>query len=146
MIKLHRLAGEIMTYLDAYEGSRPALDAAQILIVRGHSKKRIKADNMKNILDNLMEHLQAKEIDLLSDAGTDLISIMDENIRKNVEVGADPDIAGVQRLKESLENMNFTVEYRLGIAEKTGFFIVLYKDKSDMGPCFVEIVVSDLGE
>lgn len=146
MIKLHRLAGEIITYLDAYEGSRPALDAAQILIVRGHSKKRIKADNMKNILDNLMEHLQAKEIDLLSDAGTDLISIMDENIRKNVEVGADPDIAGVQRLKESLENMNFTVEYRLGIAEKTGFFIVLYKDKSDMGPCFVEIVVSDLGE
>ncbi|MBC7101397.1 MAG: DUF2120 domain-containing protein [Methanobacteriales archaeon] len=145
-MKLHRLAGEIMTYLDAYEGSRPALDAAQILIVRGHSKKRIKADNMKNILDNLMEHLQAKEIDLLSDAGTDLISIMDENIRKNVEVGADPDIAGVQRLKESLENMNFTVEYRLGIAEKTGFFIVLYKDKSDMGPCFVEIVVSDLGE
>jgi len=146
LIKLHRLAGEIMTYLDAYEGSRPALDAAQILIVRGHSKKRIKADNMKKILDELMEHLQAEEIDLLSDAGTDLIGIMDEHIRRNVDVDADPDIAGVQRLKESLENMNFTVEYRLGIAEKTGFFIVLYKDKSDMGPCFVEIVVSDLGE
>lgn len=146
MIKLHKLAGDIMTYLDAYEGSRPALDAAEILIVRGHSKKRIKADNMKKILDELMEHLQAEEIELLSDAGTDLIGIMDEHIRRNVEVDADPDIAGVQRLKESLEAMNFAVEYRLGIARKTGFFIVLYKDKSDIGPCFVEIVVSDLGE
>ncbi|BAW31901.1 conserved hypothetical protein [Methanothermobacter sp. MT-2] len=146
MIKLHRLAGDIMTYLDAYEGSRPALDAAEILIVRGHSQKRIKADNMKKILDELMEHLQAEEIDLLSDAGTDLIGIMDEHIRRNVDVDADPDIAGVQRLKESLEAMNFAVEYRLGIARKTGFFIVLYKDKSDIGPCFVEIVVSDLGE
>ncbi len=146
MIKLHKLAGEIMTYLDAYEGSRPAIDAAEILIVRGHSQKRIKADNMKKILDELMEHLQAEEIDLLSDAGTDLIGIMDEHIRRNVDVDADPDIAGVQRLKESLEAMNFTVEYRMGIARKTGFFIVLYKDKSDIGPCFVEIVVSDLGE
>ncbi|MDI3483586.1 MAG: hypothetical protein PWQ74_173 [Methanobacteriaceae archaeon] len=146
MIKLHRLAGDIMTYLDAYEGSRPALDSPEILIVRGHSKKRIKADNMKKILDELMEHLEAEEIDLLSDAGADLIGIMDEHIRKNVEVGADPDIAGVQRLKESLESMNFTVEYRLGITRKTGFFIVLYKDKSDIGPCFVEIVVSDIGE
>ena len=146
MIKLHKLAGEIMTYLDAYEGSRPAIDAAEILIVRGHSQKRIKADNMKKILDELMEHLQAEEIDLLSDAGTDLIGIMDEHIRRNVDVDADPDIAGVQRLKESLEAMNFAVEYRLGIARKTGFFIVLYKDKSDIGPCFVEIVVSDLGE
>ncbi|HHW04626.1 MAG TPA: DUF2120 domain-containing protein [Methanothermobacter sp.] len=145
-MKLHRLAGDIMTYLDAYEGSRPALDAAEILIVRGHSQKRIKADNMKKILDELMEHLQAEEIDLLSDAGTDLIGIMDEHIRRNVDVDADPDIAGVQRLKESLEAMNFAVEYRLGIARKTGFFIVLYKDKSDIGPCFVEIVVSDLGE
>ncbi len=146
MIKLHELAGEVMTYLDAFEGSKPALDTEGILIVKGYSKRIIKAEKMKDVLDNLMEHLGAKEVDLLSDEGTALIGIMDEQIRKDIDVGADPDLGGIHRLKESLEKMNFVVDYRLGIARRIGFFIVLYKDKSGMGPCFVEIVVSDLGE
>ena len=51
MMKLHRTAGEIMGYLEAFEGSRPALDASDILIVRGMSRKRIGSDNMGEELD-----------------------------------------------------------------------------------------------
>ena len=56
------------------------------------------------------------------------------------------DIEGIHRLKESLEDMNFAVEYRLFTTGDTGLFVVLYRDRSGVGPCFVEVVVSDIGE
>jgi len=146
MMKLHRTAGEIMGYLEAFEGSRPALDASDILIVRGMSRKRIGSDNMGEELDRLMEHLDADEIDLFSDEGAALIGLMDEQIRSCVEVGTETDIGGIHRLKESLEDMNFAVEYRLFTTGDTGLFVVLYRDRSGVGPCFVEVVVSDIGE
>jgi len=146
LMKLHRIAGEIMGFFEAFEGSRPALDSREILIVRGMSRKRMNADDMSRELDSLIEHLGAAELDLLSEEGAALIGVMDEQIRSCVEVGTETDIGGIHRLKESLEDMNFSVDYRLCMADETGLFVVLYRDRSGVGPCFVEAVVSDLSE
>lgn len=145
-MKLHKIAGSMMGYLEAFDGSRAALDADKILIVRGRSRKRISPENMGNELNGLMESLNAEEIDMFSDESKSLIGLMDEQIRSNVDINVETDVSGIDRLKESLESMNFFVEYKLGSTGKAGFFIVMYKDKSGIGPCFVEIVLSDTGE
>ncbi len=146
MMKLHRIAGEIMGYFEAFEGSRPALDSKEILIVRGMSRKRMNIEEMGRELDGLIEKLGAEELELISEEGTALIGVMDEQIRSCVEVGTETDIGGIHRLKEALEDMNFSVDYRLCMTEDTGLFVVLYRDRSGVGPCFVEVVVSDISD
>ncbi|MFB2622801.1 DUF2120 family protein [Methanothermobacter sp. KEPCO 2] len=145
-MKLHRIAGEIMGYFEAFEGSRPALDSKEILIVRGMSRKRMNIEDMGRELDGLIEKLGAEELELISEEGTALIGVMDEQIRSCVEVGTETDIGGIHRLKEALEDMNFSVNYRLCMTEDTGLFVVLYRDRSGVGPCFVEVVVSDISD
>ncbi|ADL59154.1 MULTISPECIES: DUF2120 domain-containing protein [Methanothermobacter] len=145
-MKLHRIAGEIMGYFEAFEGSRPALDSKEILIVRGMSRKRMNIEDMGRELDGLIEKLGAEELELISEEGTALIGVMDEQIRSCVEVGTETDIGGIHRLKEALEDMNFSVDYRLCMTEDTGLFVVLYRDRSGVGPCFVEVVVSDISD
>lgn len=142
MLNLHKPAGKVMEYLEAFDGSRPALDAANILIVRGKSKKRIDPQNMDLELETLFKEMQAEEVDMFSEKAASMISIMDEQIRANVEIQGDTDAGGIQKMKESLEAMNFIVEYKLGFMGKIGLFVVLWKDKSGIGPCFVEIVLS----
>ena len=146
MMKLHRIAGEIMGYFEAFEGSRPALDSKEILIVRGMSRKRMNIEDMGRELDGLIEKLGAEELELISEEGTALIGVMDEQIRSCVEVGTETDIGGIHRLKEALEDMNFSVDYRPCMTEDTGLFVVLYRDRSGVGPCFVEVVVSDISD
>ncbi|MDI9618504.1 DUF2120 domain-containing protein [Methanothermobacter sp.] len=145
-MKLHRIAGEIMGYFEAFEGSRPALDSKEILIVRGMSRKRMDTEEMGRELDGLIEKLGAEELELISEEGTALIGVMDEQIRSCVEVGTETDIGGIHRLKEALEDMNFSVDYRLCMTEDIGLFVVLYRDRSGVGPCFVEVVVSDISD
>ncbi len=144
MIKLHDLAGRIMSSLEAFDGSRSALDAPQILIVRGISKKRFDKEETSVLLSNLLQELGAEKIDLFSDEAGDIIGIMDENIRKNVEITGETDVYGIYRLKKSFEAMNFHVEYVLGLLDDVGIFIVLWMDKSGLGPRFVEVVVSNM--
>lgn len=146
MTNLHKVAGSIMEYLEAFDGSRAALDANKILIVRGRSRKRLKLENMAEELNGLMSSLSADEIDMFSEESTALISLIDEKIRSSVDINVETDVGGIERLKESLESMNCFVEYKLGFTGKAGFFIVMWKDKSGIGPCFVEIVIADAEE
>lgn len=132
-----------MEYLEAFDGSRPALDAEKILIVRGRSKKRIGPTEMDLELQNLFSFLEAEEVDMFSEKAASLISIMDEHIRANVKIQGETDAGGIHKMKENLEAMNFLVNYKLGFIGKIGFFIVLWKDKSGIGPCFVEIVLTN---
>lgn len=39
MVKLHKIAGQVMGFFEAFDGSRAALDTDRILIVRGRSSK-----------------------------------------------------------------------------------------------------------
>jgi len=143
LINLHKVAGSIMGYLEAFDGSRAALDSDKILIVRGRSRKRLKAENMAEELNGLMGAIDAQEIDMFSEESTALISLMDEQIRSSVDINVETDVSGIERLKESLESMNCFVEYKLGLTGKAGFFIVMWKDKSGIGPCYVEIVIAN---
>jgi len=144
VIILRKVASTIMGELEAFEGSRPALDASNILIVRGMSRKKIAAHDMAKVLSKLLKKLGAKEVDVFSDEATDVIGIMDERIRNNVEIQGETDVYGIYRLKESLEAMNCDVEYSLGIMDNAGIFIVMWADKSGIGPRFVEVVVASV--
>jgi hypothetical protein len=140
----HKIAGKIMERLEAFHGSRPAIDASNILIVRGMSKKEFDAENMDVTLLNLLESLGARQIDMFSEEAGNIIGIMDERIRENVPIQGETDISGVYRLKESLEAMNCDVAYTLGLIDAIGTFIVTWKDKSGIGPQFVEVVVASM--
>jgi hypothetical protein len=140
----HKIAGKIMEELEAFHGSRPAIDANNILIVRGMSKKEFNSGKIDVALLNLLESLGARQIDMFSEEAGNIIGIMDERIRENVSIQGETDISGVYRLKESLEAMNCDVAYTLGLIDTIGTFIVTWKDKSGIGPQFVEVVVASM--
>ena len=129
--------------LEAFHGSKPAIDADNILIVRGMSRKQFN-EELDTVLLNLLKNLGARQVDMLSEEGGNIIGIMDERIRESVNISAETDIAGVYRLKESLENMNCNVAYALGLIDNVGTFIVTWKDKSGIGPQFVEVVAANM--
>ncbi|MDR2966635.1 MAG: DUF2120 domain-containing protein [Methanobacteriaceae archaeon] len=143
MVKLHKVAGKIMEFLGAFEGSRPALDSGFILIVRGMSSKDIAIADMKQTLEDLIVFLDGKEVEPISDEAAAIINRMDEQIRSNVQVNSETDVGGIERMKKSLESLNVAVEYKLFTSTHSGIFVVIWKDKSDSGPVFIEIVVSD---
>lgn len=143
-MQTHKIASTIMGALEAFHGSRPAMDASNILIVRGMSKKKFNAAEMDVVLLDILGNLGARYIDMFSEEGGNIIGIMDERIRENVPIQSETDISGVYRLKESLEAMNCNVEYTLGLLNNMGIFIVTWKDKSGIGPQFVEVVVASM--
>ncbi|HEX3013531.1 MAG TPA: DUF2120 domain-containing protein [Methanobacterium sp.] len=143
MKPIHKIAGQIMGDLEAFHGSKPSLDADNILIVRGMSRKRFN-EELDAILSNLLKNLGARQVDMFSEEGGNIIGIMDERIRESVNISSETDITGVYRLKESLEAMNCDVAYTLGLIDNVGTFIVTWKDKSGIGPQFVEVVAANM--
>ena len=143
MKPIHKIAGQVMGDLEAFHGSKPAIDADNILIVRGMSRKQFN-DELDSVLLNLLKSLGARQIDMFSEEGGNVIGIMDERIRESVDIPSETDITGVYRLKESLEAMNCNVAYTLGLIDNVGAFIVTWKDKSGIGPQFVEVVVANM--
>jgi hypothetical protein len=139
----HEIAGKIMSELEAFHGSRPAIDTPQILIVRGMSKKKLDPEELSIKITDLMKGLGARKMDIFSEEATDVIGVMDENIRARVDIPGETDVYGIYRLKESFESMNCHTEYALGTIGQLAIFLVLWKDKSGMGPLFVELVVSN---
>jgi hypothetical protein len=143
LMPTHEIAGKIMGELEAFHGSRPAIDTPQILIVRGMSKKKLDPQELSSTISGVMKGVGAREMDIFSEEATDIIGIMDENIRAKVEIPGETDVYGIYRLKESFEAMNCHTKYALGTIGKLAVFLVVWKDKSGMGPLFVELVVSN---
>lgn len=139
----HEIAGKVMGELGAFHGSRPAIDTPQILIVRGMSKKKIDPENLEIIISEIMTSIGGRKMDIFSEEATDVIGIMDENIRATVEIPGETDVYGIYRLKESFEAMNCHTDYGLATIGQIAVFLVLWKDKSGLGPLFVELVVSN---
>jgi hypothetical protein len=139
----HEIAGKIMSELEAFHGSRPAIDTPQILIVRGMSKKKLDPEELSIKITELMKGLGARKMDIFSEEAADVIGVMDENIRARVDIPGETDVYGIYRLKESFESMNCHTEYALGTIGQLAIFLVLWKDKSGIGPLFVELVVSN---
>jgi len=143
MVKLHKIAGQVMGFFEAFDGSRAALDTERILIVRGRSSKNISINEMEEKLGELKDILQGNEVDVVSDEAAKLINRMDEQIRSTVSVPGDTDSNGIMRMTKSLEAMNVFVKFKLMNLAHTGVFVVIWKDKADVGPVFIETVVSD---
>ncbi|BDZ66881.1 DUF2120 domain-containing protein [Methanobacterium ferruginis] len=143
-MKTRNIAGQIMGQLEAFEGSKAAMDTTPLLIVRGKSRKKIQPEELGPTISKIMKNLGAKELDMFSDETADIITIMDEQIRSQVDIQGETDIYGIYRLKESFENMNCHADYGMGLLDDIAIFIVLWKDKSGIGPLFVELVVSSM--
>lgn len=143
MVKLHKIAGQVIGFFEAFDGSRAALDTERILIVRGRSSKNISINELEDKLEELKDLLQGTEINVVSDQAGKLINRMDEQIRSTVSVPGDTDSNGILRMTKSLEAMNVFVKFKLMNLAHTGVFVVAWKDKADVGPVFVEVVVSD---
>jgi len=143
MVMLHKIAGQVMGFFEAFDGSRSALDTDRILIVRGMASKDIPIDQMEEKLEELKDLLKGNEVDVVSDKAAKLINRMDEQIRSTVSVPGDTDSNGILRMTKSLEAMNVCVKFKLMNLTHTGIFVVIWKDKSDSGPVFIETVVSD---
>jgi len=143
-MQINKIAGEIMNALEAFHGSRPSIDANNILIVRGMSRKRFDSQNMHSILSDVLNDINARQVDMFSKEGGNILGIMDERIRENVEIQTETDVSGIQKLKDSLEAMNCQVDYALGVQRDMGIFIVTWIEIGGIGPRFVEIVVANL--
>jgi hypothetical protein len=143
MVKLHKIAGQVISFFEAFDGSRAALDTERILIVRGKSSKNISIDKMEEKLNEIRDILQGNEVDVVSEEAAKLINRMDEQIRSTVSVQGDTDSNGILRMTKSLEAMNVFVKFKLMNLRHTGVFVVIWKDKADVGPVFIEVVVSD---
>jgi hypothetical protein len=143
-LKTRKIAGEIMGQLEAFEGSKAAMDTTQLLIVRERSRQRIKPEDLGPTISQIFKDLDARQLDMYSDETADLITIMDEQIRSQVDIQGETDVYGIYRLRESFETMNCHADYGMGLLDDVAVFIILWKDKSGMGPMFVELVVSAL--
>jgi hypothetical protein len=140
-MKNHEIAGNIMNSLEAFQGSRSAMDTPQMLIVRGMSRKDIKPEDLDLEVTRIFQDIGARQIEVFSEEAKDVIGVMDENIRAQVEIQGETDVYGIYRLKESFEAMNCHTEYGLGLLNNFAVFVVLWMDKSGFGPKFVEIVI-----
>lgn len=143
-MKTHEIAGNIMTSLEAFHGSKPSIDTPQILIVRGMSRKEMKPEDLSLVVSGVLNEIGAHKIEVFSEEAKNIIGIMDENIRDQVEIQGETDIYGIYRLKDSFEAMNCHMEYALGLIDNIAVFMILWMDKSGFGPKFVELVVSNL--
>ncbi|AXV40489.1 DUF2120 domain-containing protein [Methanobacterium sp. BAmetb5] len=143
-MRTREIAGQIMGQLEAFEGSKAAMDTTELLIVRGRSRQRIPPEELESTISQILQGLGARKLDMYSDETADIITIMDEQIRSQVSIQEETDIYGIYRLKESFENMNCHADYGIGVVDDIAIFIILWKDKSGIGPLFVELVVSAL--
>ena len=144
MMQTHKIAGKIMQSLEAFQGSRPALDSDNIIIVRGMSRKKYNDDKIDIVLSDLSKSIGIREIDVYSEDGGNIIGVMDERIRENVQIQGETDFSGIKKMKGSLEAIGCKVNYVLGVLNDLGVFIVTWKDKSGIGPRFVEVVIAIL--
>lgn len=133
-----------MQSLEAFKGSRSAMDTPQMLIVRGMTRKDIKPEDLEIEINRIFDELEARKIEVFSEESKDIIGIMDENIRGQVEIQGETDVYGIYRMKESFESMNCHTEYGLGLVNNIAIFMVLWMDKSGFGPKFVELVLVNL--
>ena len=144
---LLKTTGKIIGFFNAYKGSRPAFHGEHVVIVRGISRDKIEIEGMEAKLAELEDLLQAREVDVLSDAGKNFVEKVDSYIREDGEsVDTAPDSGGLLRMKEQLETMGLHVEYKPFLMPNVGAFVAIWKDKSGFGPLYVEVTASEREE
>jgi hypothetical protein len=71
---------------------------------------------------------------------------MDETLRANVEINASVDSNGFFRMKKDLETMGLKTEFKIFSLKHSNAVVAIWKDKSGIGPLYVEVTLSDNGK
>jgi len=171
-VHIHRLARQIMTELDAFEGSKPLLDDVDVLIVRGVSRSEDwDLEDLTGYLEQVLEKCGVEVLDPESEEGRRFIETMGQVVAERIqaqyseeepvpvrpieEPGQMVDAAargeiiidplGFERVRRDLEAMGCAVGYVFGRSpEDLGVFLAAWADRSGVGPKSVELVVANL--
>ncbi len=146
MIDLKVLAGDVMGYYKAFQGSRAAFVSDDLLIVRGKSTLRDSYKTMPEKLDGIMKFFDGEEIDLNSEKANEFIVTADQHIRSEVEISTGTDTNGLNRMKKDYESLGADVEMKLFAIPGVDILVTTWKDKNDMGPMYVETVLSKIDD
>jgi hypothetical protein len=140
-----QVSRDIITYLDAFKGSKPVTKSNEVIIVRGKSAHKLKPEEVQPKLEELFKEMEFKEVQVTSEKAQEITTQVDEKIRKTNEIMEDPaDVLGLEKMKESFEITGFEADYMIGTKEDIAAYVVMWMDKSGFGPMFVETMVVKL--
>ena len=143
MQKKYEIAGSVMGFFDSFKGSRPAIDNARILIVRGRSRKTIPVDELENKLSELGSELGGVEIPATSDKIEEILRFGDKHIKESEMATTDVDSKGFSRMKSELESMGLVVAYKVFELPSYDVIVAIWEDKHALPPLYVEVTVSE---
>ncbi|MCC7554271.1 MAG: DUF2120 domain-containing protein [Methanobacteriaceae archaeon] len=146
MVQLHKTASKVMEFFESFKGSRPALNIDNFLIVRSQSRQNFPLDEMESKLEEVGKVIGGKEIDPVSNDAKNILNTMDETLRANVEINASVDSNGFFRMKKDLETMGLKTEFKIFSLKHSNAVVAIWKDKSGIGPLYVEVTLSDNGK
>lgn len=133
-----------MSYFNAFKGSKAALDKNKIMIVRGISQDRINIEDIPSKIECLVKELDAEEVEVDSEKGMNIVKVMDNHIRAVETIDTESEPTGIANMKADYESMNQYIEIRELLLKGVAVFLTVWKDKSNVGPMFVEAVVSEM--
>ncbi|MDO5852168.1 MAG: DUF2120 family protein [Methanobacteriaceae archaeon] len=143
-MELIEISKRIITSLDAFEGSRPVVNSREVIIVRGRSKLKIKAKDIKPKLNEIFKDLNLKKESIESERVEKIVGQIDARLRMTNDIIDTPNVLGIEKLKNSFEVTGSAVEYLIGTKDNIVVFLVMGMDKSGMGPKFVETMISKI--
>jgi hypothetical protein len=146
MIDLKAHAGDIMGYYKAFAGSRAAFNTDDLLIVRGKSTLRDSYKTMPDKLNDVMKLFDGEEIDINSVKAQEFIANADKQIRSEINIETGTDTNGLNRMRKDYEALGADVEMKLFQIPGVDILITTWKDKNDMGPMYVEAVLSKIND
>jgi len=146
MAQLHKIASQVMDFFESFKGSRPALDIDNLLIVRSKSMQNIPIDEMESKLTEIGKIIDGREINPISNDAKNILNTMDDILREKVKINEAVDVNGFMRMKKDLETMGLKTEFKIFSLKYADAVIAIWKDRSGIGPLYVEVTLSDNGK
>ncbi|WP_409200487.1 DUF2120 family protein [Methanobrevibacter sp. DSM 116169] len=146
MVQLHKTASKVMDFFESFKGSRPALNVDKLLVVRSQSRQNFPLDEMESKLDEVGKIIGGKEVDPISNEAKDILNEMDEILRNSMEISGSVDANGFMRMKNDLETMGLQTEFKIFALKHSNAVIAIWKDRSGIGPLYVEVTICDNGK
>lgn len=141
MDQLYKIAGVVMSFFDAFKGSKPAIDNNKILIVRGRSRKVLPIEDLDKKLEEVGKELGAREV-TNNDKLTEILEQGDKQIQSSENTTAAVDSSGFMKMKQDLETMGLAVAYKVFEVPSCDIVIAIWEDKNEIPPLYVEVTVS----
>lgn len=140
------IAREIMENLGVFKGSKPVVNNAEAMIIKGMTHKRLEKEEIVPTIEELYKKMNIKRVYLESKSARTITDRIDKKFRKVTEVYDQPNgIEGIERLKNTFEMTGFIADYVIGITEDDiAVYVVMWMDNTGFGPRFVETMVVQL--